>query len=187
MLPTLRGFHAQPAQPHAPYRLTGSRPKRLRSAKWVVLMVLVALACGCEKSSQEQLAAARDSLANGSYADAVSAAEGGLAGSPSKADAWGFELVLLEAYARGGDGENAKAQLVKLAGLYPSQLSANDYSGTAQQLQAAGQGPGAIEVLDLGKQRYPDDPMIDKMIAESVAAESSPEELEMLRSLGYIE
>jgi len=184
MLPTLRGFHPVP---HAPRRPAGSGPHSLRSAKLVVLVALVALACGCEKSSQGQLPAARSSLASASYADAVATAKAGLAGSPSKADAWGFELVVLEAYARGGDSENAKAQLVKLAGLYPAQLSANDYSGTAQQLQAAGQGPGAIEVLDLGKQRYPDDPMIDKMIADSVAAESSPEELEMLRSLGYIE
>ena len=180
MLPTLRGFHSQPRAPHFSAR-------SLRSANVLGFAVLVALVCGCQKSGQEQLAEARDSLASASYADAVSAAEAGLAGDPSKADAWGLELVVLEAHARGGAGENAKAQLVKLAGLYPAQLSANDYSGTAQQLQAAGQGPAAIEVLDLGKQRYPDNALIDKMIAESVAAESSPEELEMLRSLGYIE
>jgi hypothetical protein len=182
MLPTLQGFHTSHAR-HASAQIRRSP----RSLKVLGLVVLVALVCACQKSSQEQLAEARSSLASASYADAVAAAEAGLTSSPTKADAWGLELVVLEAHARGGDGENAKAQLVKLAGLYPSQLSANDYSGTAQQLQAAGQGPAAIEVLDLGKQRYPDDPQIDKMIADSVAAESSPEELEMLRSLGYIE
>jgi len=130
---------------------------------------------------------ARSSLASASYDDAVSAAQAGLVASPSKPDAWGLELVKLEAYARNGSGADAKQQLVALASAYPGQLSANDYSTTAQQLQEAEQGPAAIEVLDLGKKRYPDDALIDQMIADSVNAESSPEELEMLRSLGYIE
>ena len=42
-------------------------------------------------------------------------------------------------------------------------------------------------MLDIGKKRYPDNELIDKMIADSVNAESSPEELELLKSLGYIE
>ena len=65
--------------------------------------------------------------------------------------------------------------------------SPTDYSSTAQQLKVADQGPAAIEVLDLGMKRHPDDPLIDQMIAESVNAKNSPEELEMLKSLGYID
>ena len=80
---------------------------------------------------------------------------------------------------------NKKA--AKLAGRYPGQLAATDYSSTAQQLKEAGGGTAAIEVLDLGKKQYPDDPLIEKMIAESVESGSSPEELEMLKSLGYID
>jgi hypothetical protein len=157
------------------------------SAKVLVPLALLALLCGCQKSSQEQLTEARSNLAASSYEEAIVAAEAGLQANPGKADAWGLELVKLEAYGRGGDGAGAKQQLVLLASSYPGQLSANDYSSTAQQLQAAEQGPAAIEVLDLGKKRFPDDELIDKMIAESVAAQSSPEELDMLRSLGYIE
>ncbi len=157
------------------------------STKVLGLVALAIVVCACEKTSQEHLSEARDSLGGGSYDQAIAAVDAGLQASPSKPDAWGLELVKLEAYARGGDGENAKQQLVKLAGLYPKQLSPTDYSSTAQQLQAAEQGPAAIEVLDLGKKRHPDDELIDKMIADSVAANSSPEELEMLRSLGYIE
>lgn len=162
-------------------------PTALGSAKVLAAVALVALLCACEKSGHEQLADARNSLASAAYDDAVKSADAGLGSSPSKADAWGLELVKLEAYARGGSGELAKQQLIALADKYAAQLTATDYSSTAQQLKEAESGTAAIEVLDLGKKRFPDDAMIDKMIAESVSQESSPEELEMLRSLGYIE
>jgi len=149
--------------------------------------VLIAVLCACEKSSHDQLLEARSSLASASYAAAIAAAEAGLEASPSKVDAWGLELVKLEAYARSGNGDSAKQQLVKLAGLYPKQLTSTDYSTTAQQLQTADRGPAAIEVLDLGKKRYPSDALIERMIAEAGSEESSPAELEMLRSLGYID
>ena len=170
------------------FRASQRRPHpRHRTAKCLVLAALVSLLCACEKSSHDQLLEARNSLANASYTDAIATAEAGLQASPSKVDAWGLELVKLEAYARSGNGDGAKQQLVKLAGLYPKQLTSTDYSTTAQQLQTAEQGPAAIEVLDLGKKRYPSDALIERMITEAVSDESSPAELEMLRSLGYIE
>jgi hypothetical protein len=159
----------------------------LSSAKVLLLVALVTALCACQKSSHDHLTDARSELAGGAFDASIAAAQTGLESAPSKADAWGLELVMLEAYARGGNGEETKQQLIKLAGLYPQQLSPTDYSGTAQQLQTVGQGPAAIEVLDIGKKRYPDNELIDKMIADSVNAESSPEELELLKSLGYIE
>ena len=170
------------------YRASQRRPHpRPRTAKWLVLVALFTVLCACEKSSHDQLLEARTSLASASYADAIATAEAGLQASPSKADAWGLELIKLEAYARGGNGDRAKQQLEKLAGLYPKQLTSTDYSTTAQQLQTAEQGPDAIQVLDLGKKRYPSDALIERMLADAVSEDSSPAELEMLRSLGYIE
>ena len=160
---------------------------QLGSGKVLTLVALACVLCACQKSSHEQLADARNHLATGAYDESIAAAKSGLQSDASKADAWGLELVKLEAYARGGSGELAKQQLIALAHKYAAQLSATDYSSTAQQLKEAESGTAAIEVLDLGKKRFPDDAMIDKMIAESVSQESSPEELEMLRSLGYIE
>ena len=157
------------------------------SLKLLGVAAFVAVMCACEKPAHEHLVDARSSLGSAAYADAITAADAGLSGSPSEQNTWGLELVKLEAYARGGDGEAAKEQLSKLAGKYPNQISATDYSGTAQQLQATGQGPPAIEVLDQGKQRYPDDELIGRMIAESIEVRNDPAELEMLRSLGYIE
>lgn len=170
-----------------PQTSLGPRQAPLGSAKVHVLVVLFALLGACQQSSEEHLTEAREALAGASYDAAITAVDAGLAASPGKADAWALELVKLEAHARSGDGAGAKQQLAALAGSHPGQLSANDYSSTAQQLKAAGQGPAAIEVLDLGKQAYPDDELIAKMIAELVEAQSSPEELEMLKSLGYIE
>ena len=159
----------------------------LQSPKVLGLVALLTIFCACEKSSHDLLVEARENLASASYDQAVEDAIAGLQASPSKADAWGLELVKLEAYARGGNGESAKQQLVKLAEAYPDQLSPTDYSSTAQQLQSSNQGPAAIEVLDMGKNRHPSSELIDQMIAEAVSSDKSPEELDMLRSLGYIE
>jgi tetratricopeptide (TPR) repeat protein len=163
------------------------RGRELGSVKVLALAAAVAALGACSKSGHDLLVEARASLASGAYDDAIAAADAGLAASPSKTDAWGLELVKLEAYARGGNGESARQQLIALAGRYSGQLAATDYSSTAQQLKEAGSGTAAIEVLDLGKKQYPDDPLIEKMIADSVESGSSPEELEMLKSLGYIE
>ncbi len=157
------------------------------SAKVLAAIALVALLCACQKSGREQLEEARSSLAEASYDEALAAAEAGLQASPSEVDAWALELVKLESYARGGNGEGTKQQLEMLASSYPEQLSPTDYSSSAQQLQTAGEGPAAIEVLDLGMNRHPGDELIDRMLTDAVSADPSPEELEMLRSLGYIE
>ncbi len=163
------------------------RGRKLGAVKVLALAASVAALCACSKSGHDLLVEARASLASGAYDDAVAAADAGLAATPSKTGAWGLELVKLEAYSRGGNGDGAKQQLIALAGRYSGQLAATDYSSTAQQLKEAGSGTAAIEVLDLGKKQYPDDPLIDKMIADSAESGSSPEELEMLRSLGYID
>ena len=131
--------------------------------------------------------AAREALAASAYADAITAAEAGLTGKPDEVTLWGLELVVLEAQARAGNTEQTQGQLAKLAASYPQRISAADYSSTAQLLQAADQKPGAIEVLDMGVKRFPQDTVLTQMIAESVATGNDPEELQMLRSLGYIE
>jgi predicted Zn-dependent protease len=151
-------------------------------------MLLLALAmCACEKGASEHLDEARQALATSEFAEAVVIAEAGLGGSPDEVTTWGLELVLLEAQARAGNAAEAKAQLQKLATAHPKRISATDYSSTAQLLQLADQKPAAIEVLDMGAKRFPDDAVLTKMIRDSLASGDDPAELEMLRSLGYIE
>jgi ABC-type Fe3+-hydroxamate transport system substrate-binding protein len=155
--------------------------------KAVTAFVLALALCACAKGGQELLEEARQELAVGAFSEAVVAARAGLATAPSDVTTWGLELVILEAHSRAGNGAEAKGQLVKLAKAHPERISATDYSSTAQLLQSAEQKPVAIEVLDLGVKRFPDDAVLAKMIENSVASGSDPEELEMLRSLGYIE
>jgi hypothetical protein len=66
-------------------------------------------------------------------------------------------------------------------------MPATQYSATADQLQSAEQGTAAIEVLDMGLQHYPGNPAIERLIGASQSGDVDPAELEMLKTLGYIE
>ncbi len=156
------------------------------SVKLLGTFALIVAICGCERAPQEYLADARGNLADTVYDDAIAAAEAGLLASPDDATSWGLELVKLEAHARAGHAEEAKDQLEKLANLHPNRVPASEYSATAYQLKSAGQGATAIEVLDLGASVFPYDPVIGRMIEQSRTG-GDPKELEMLRSLGYVE
>ena len=153
------------------------------SALWVLFW-----ATACSPSSQESLGDARDALNSGDYAAALAAAEAGMAGAPDEVTAWGLSLVKLEALARQGSGEEALAQLDALAGQRPEQVPADQYAATADQLRAAGQGEAAIQALDRGLKRFPDDAQLAAQIEEVTAgAAAGSDELELLRSLGYVE
>jgi hypothetical protein len=164
-----------------------------RRAKVLGSLAVIATLCGCEMSRQDHLIEARAALADAAYDDAVAAAEAGLraaaAGSQEVLDdatSWGLELAKLEAHARAGHGEEAKAQLARLAELHPNRVEASEYFATAHQLRGAGAGTAAIEVLDRGAILFPYEPVIGRMI--EVSGESGdPAELELLRSLGYVE
>ena len=164
-----------------------------RRAKVLGSLAVIATLCGCEMSRQDHLIEARAALADAAYDDAAAAAEAGLrlaaAGAQDVLDdatSWGLELAKLEAYARAGHGEEAKAQLARLAELHPNRVEASEYFATAHQLRGAGAGTAAIEVLDRGAILFPYEPVIGRMI--EVSGESGdPAELELLRSLGYVE
>jgi predicted Zn-dependent protease len=152
-------------------------------------MLVIALALGaCAETPRESLDGARQALAESRYADAIAAADAGLAGDADAVTAWGLELVKLEALARDGRGDDALDQLEELAALRPGHMPSTQYSATADQLRAAGQGGAAIQVLDAGLGRFPEDPMLLGLIEEAKAAPApGSEELEMLRSLGYVD
>ena len=162
--------------------------KNLRKSLKLLLTLAMAVCwVACGKVGAEHLVDARSELADGSYDDAIASAQRGLAAGGEATIVWGLELVLLEAHARAGHGAQAKELLARLAVDHPDRIPATEYTSTAHLLKTAGEGPTAIEVLDLGAKRYPDNPVIAKMIGDSASAGSDPAELEMLRSLGYIE
>ncbi len=164
-----------------------------RCAKLLGSLAVIASLCGCEISRKDHLIEARAALADAAYDEAVAAAEAGLraaaAGSQEMLDdatSWGLELAKLEAHARAGHGEEAKAQLTEIARLHPNRVVASEYFATAHQLRGAGAGTAAIEVLDMGAILFPYEPVIGRMIEEASSG-GDPAELELLRALGYID
>lgn len=159
---------------------------RFRSVQTLVLALLVSI--GCSGSAPEMLANAREALAEARYEDALEEARAGLGQGPDEVQRWGLELVVLEALARTGEGEAAVEQLDRVAELRPESVPASQYSATADQLRAAGSRSSAILVLDRGFQRFPDNAVLEHLICVSRQAPTvDSEELELLRTLGYLE
>ena len=168
------------------FATSGERRNTQERMKLLGALVLIVSICGCERSAYDHLAQARHDLSDTAYDTSVASADAGLRRDPDEVTAWGLEIVKLEALARAGRAEETKAQLDKLASTHPNRIPASQYSATAQQLRTAGQGAAAIEVLDVGVKLFPYDPVIARMLGDSSAG-SDPAELEMLRSLGYVE
>lgn len=146
------------------------------------------LLAGCAESARDSLGDARQALAESRYDDAIATADAGLAAGGDEVTAWGLELVRLEALARGGRGDDTLVQLEKLAGKRPEQVPPSQYSASADQLRTAEQAAAAIQVLDLGLKRFPEDATLLALIEEAKQAPAAgSDELEMLRSLGYVE
>jgi hypothetical protein len=151
-------------------------------------VLAVALLAACGESARQSLESARKSLAETAYPEAIAAADAGLAREPDSVTSWGLELVKLEALARSGRGDETVAQLDKLTAGWPDNMLAEQFAATADQLRAAGQGGAAIQALDLGLKRFPQDPAL---LAQIERAKQAPapgsDELKMLETLGYID
>jgi predicted Zn-dependent protease len=148
---------------------------------WILLLAL-----GCGMSAEDHLEAAQKNLDGGQFDPAIDEASEGLKSSPDDKTAWGLELVILEADARSGKAPETKAKLEELEKAHPDRLNPSLYSGSAQQLKDAGKSTEAIEVLDAGHKRFPDDPTINRAI-EDAKQQTDPAAIEKLKSLGYIE
>jgi hypothetical protein len=157
----------------------------LRAA--ILVCFLAPALAACSGGPEAQLEEARRHLAAGAYAEAASAADRGLAAGAEGAVAWRLELAALEGEARSGRTAAVAARLDRLAGSsWSAQLTGPLYVQTAGQLKEAGDAPGAIGVLDAGARRFPEDPDLARAI-EGLKATGSSDELERLRSLGYVE
>jgi len=158
------------------------------SVHFGLLLVLLLAVGGCDRPASEHLVEARAAMSDTAYEDALSAADAGLA-APGLDDPtrWGLELVRLEALARSGHGAETRDLVSELANRHPERFPSAQYAATAVQLEKAGDGPAAIEVLDLGMKHHPGDPMISQLISAQQSGEMGSAELEMLRTLGYVE
>ena len=150
----------------------------------LLLMSLAFLACS--ESARDSLDTGRAALAEARYADAIEAAEAGVAAGADERTAWGLELLKLEALARDGRGEDTFNQLDLLAQERPDQVTPSQYFTTADQLRAAEQGAAAMLVLDSGLQRFPEDETLNALLEDAKSAAPGSKEVEMLKKLGYL-
>jgi hypothetical protein len=151
-------------------------------------VVAVLALAACAESARDALDQARKALAETDYPEAIAAADTGLARSPDAITSWGLEVVKLQALALSGQGDPTLAQLDKLTAGWPDNMLADQFAATADQLRAAGQGPAAIQALDKGLKRFPEDKQLLAQIEQAKKApEPGSDELEMLKSLGYID
>ena len=154
--------------------------------RWAPIAIGLALAA-CGESARDALDSARKALAETHYSEAIAAADAGLAREPEAVTSWGLELVKLEALARSGKGDETLAQLAKLTAAWPDNMLAGQFAATADQLRAAGQPAAAIQALDQGLKRFPQD---QALLAQIEKAKKAPapgsDELKMLETLGYI-
>ena len=149
-------------------------------------LATIALLFACGTSPAQHLESAKASMESGSWDGAVTAANDGLTAGPEPTVAWRLELVLLEAHARSGNAAESIKQIEKLATANVDRVNGKLYVSTAGQLKEGGDAPGAIDLLDAGAKRYPSDGEITQAI-EVAKTTDDADELEALRSLGYIE
>ncbi len=156
----------------------------------LVLALFGAAGCGTP-SGADQAQAAQDALAAGKYADALAAAEAGLATEESKADkalAFRLERARVDACAGLGDAQAVLTHITTLGRNYPAQVSAELYARLGNSLMDAQQPIGALEVVDAGRKKYPEaEAAFDELIAtlKDRAAAGDNELLDRLKSMGY--
>jgi len=149
-------------------------------------VALLLLAVSCSAGPEDQLEKARGYLAAGDYAEAAAAADRGLDAGAEGSTAWRLELAALEGEARSASAARVLARLDRLAEAWSGQVTGALYVQTAGQVKEGGDAAGAINVLDAGAKRFPEDAEITRAI-DQLKDTGTDDELERLRSLGYVE
>ncbi len=167
--------------------------RRLAALTLFVLGTLsLALLANCggptPKELQEQSQAA---LNGGDYPKAIDLATQGLAApgvAGDKALTWQFERVRLEALAAQGKAPEVLAHVARLSGAYADQLRADSYARLGQVANDAGQSLAALDIVEAGKQKFPDRSQdFDGLVADLKAKAVTDDALmAQLKSLGYL-
>ena len=149
------------------------------------MLLHLLLACGPSLADRE--ADARAALDARDWAKAHSTADEALeAAGGDAAAAWRLEQIRLDALAGEKNGAEVRASLERLGGTYPKQVNGALYRAVADKLKAAGDGAGAIDVLDAGLKRFPDDAKLFQEQIDAAKATADPDEIERLKALGYL-
>lgn len=165
---------------------------RIRTACKPLLATLllgVSLAgCAGGPSAEDLQKGVEASMTAKDYPGAVAKADEALkneAIAKDPAKAWRFESMRVQGLAEGGKGAEVTTTLERLAAAYPKQITPALYRSLADKLKIAGDGEGAVSVLDAGLKRYPEDPSFQKAI-DDLKVSGDPAEIEKLKALGYL-
>lgn len=159
---------------------------------WHLILLLAPLLAACGgKSAVDYQDEARRALDGGDAARAVALVTEALGQDAARNDAaaaWRLEQIRLDALAKDKRGGEVKTHLERLAETNPKQVNASLYRSLADRAKAAGDVPGAIDILTAGDQRFPAD---HASFAEAIAALKNagaidPEQIERLKKLGYL-
>jgi hypothetical protein len=158
---------------------------------WRIILAAAFLAgCG-SKSPADYHTEARTALDTGDAPEAIRVADEALAQDAVKRDAaaaWRLEQVRLEALAKSGKGAEVTRELERLAGTHPAQVTASLYRSLADKAKAAGDVPGAIDVLAAGDRRFPAEhaSFVEAIDALKSTGSLDPAQVQRLKALGYL-
>jgi hypothetical protein len=148
-------------------------------------LLLLAFLAACGGASTAKLDEARSSLGAGQFDAAIASAEAMIATAEHVNHKIQAHQVLVEARARKGDATGALAAIDAIYALNQGITPPSLYLATADQLKAAGNGAGAITLLDAGLKRHADDPSL-KAAIEKAKSEADSQSMDMLKTLGYL-
>jgi hypothetical protein len=155
------------------------------------LLLAVLVACG-GASTADLRTQSQDALSKGEHARAIELADKGLATegvASSKADAWHFERVRLEALAGQGDAAAVLSNLTRLTPTYGDQLKADFYAKLGRAVTDAGKPVEALDIVEAGKQKFPEmvvafDGLVTDLKAKAAAGDDAL--TAKLKALGYL-
>lgn len=156
----------------------------------LALVLWFVTACGGGIDAKED--AARAALSDAKYGEAIAQSNEGIkiaVDSQNRPAQWRFELIIVEAMAKSGQGLAVVTELQRLAEAFPKQVNAKLYLSLGSHAKEAGDNNGAIELWAAGDKRFPDQSAQFKAAIDSLqkAGDLAPAELEKLKSLGYIQ
>ncbi len=151
------------------------------------LSLLSLVACGgCNTEADVDIAAL---VQTGDYSEAIAAAEARLPEVEQGSEAHKELLINYTAALSESDAAKARDQFLSFAKAHESLVGPKDYKYLVSQLRTYDSFMEAIDVMDAGKKRWPDDATLDEMVAaliQDIASSGDEDAATKMKGLGYM-
>ena len=161
------------------------------SAALLTLLAFVLPACGGSSDPHSLTEEGRKALSSGSYDEAAKSFEKALSalGNDTNSPDWKpAKLGLIHALTR-IDAARAKKDFLDYAAASPSKVTDTDFNTIASRLGDAGKLTEAIDVLKVGKEKFPESPHLDALgnsLLEKAQTSGDMGAADTLKGLGYV-